>query len=208
MYASLGSQLTGLAAGLLYCGQLLKAALPVLLILLLILAGSAAVVWLRPSLRQAVIVVWKRRFADRGIPRKFANARFARALSMGLSSGLTMEHSMALAQKLLQDIPGAASRCGSCAAAMAEGASYGSALEQWELLPAAQCRLLQIGYRSGNVDKVMEQIADNLLEDARNALNRAISAIEPVMVLVSSVLVGLILLSVMLPLVDILTVLG
>ena len=91
---------------------------------------------------------------------------------------------------------------------MAEGASYGNALEQWELLPAAQCRLLQIGYRSGNVDKVMEQIADTLLEDARNALNRAISAIEPAMVLVSSVLVGLILLSVMLPLVDILTVLG
>ena len=54
----------------------------------------------------------------------------------------------------------------------------------------------------------MERIADTLEEEAQNALEAAISRIEPAMVLVSSLLVGLILLSVMLPLADILAVLG
>ena len=47
-----------------------------------------------------------------------------------------------------------------------------------------------------------------MMEDARESLEKRISAIEPAMVLVSSLLVGLILLSVMLPLADILAVLG
>ena len=54
----------------------------------------------------------------------------------------------------------------------------------------------------------MDQIAQTLLEEAEQALDSRICAIEPAMVLVSSLLVGLILLSVMLPLADILALLG
>ena len=47
-----------------------------------------------------------------------------------------------------------------------------------------------------------------MTEEARDAMEKLISRIEPAMVLVSSLLVGLILLSVMLPLADVLAVLG
>ena len=76
------------------------------------------------------------------------------------------------------------------------------------LLPPAQCQLLAIALRSGNGDQVMAQIARDMTEAAWNRLNKAIGRIEPILVLVSSLLVGLILLSVMLPLADILLVLG
>ena len=208
VYASLGSRLTGPAAGLLYAGQMLEAALPCLLAVLLFLMAAAVILRFRPAARERLMAFWQRRFGDRGIARKFNNARFARALSMGLSSGLTLEHSMSLAENLLQDVPEAAQRCAGCAKAMAEGMPFGSAMQKAQLLTPAQCRLLEIGFRGGNGDQVMEGIADSLLEDAQTGLEALVSAVEPVMVLASSLLVGLILLSVMLPLADILAVLG
>jgi type IV pilus assembly protein PilC len=208
VYASLGSRLTGPAAGLLYAGQLLEAGLPVLFVLLLILAAGAAVLRFSPAIRSRMAAAWQRRYGDRGIGRKFNNARFARALAMGLSSGLPLDESMSLAENLLRDAPGAADRCRRCAKAMEAGEMLGKALEEARLLPPAQCRLLQIGERSGNGDQIMEQIADSMMEEAQNALEQRVSAIEPAMVLASSVLVGLILMSVMLPLADILAVLG
>lgn len=208
IYASLGSRLTGPAAGLLYAGQLLEASLPVIFGGLLVFAVAAASLRFCPSVREKLADSWKRRYGDRGILRKFNNARFARALAMGLASGLTMETSFSLSEKLMQDVPGAARRCADCARAMETGEEFGSAMEHAGLLPPAQCRLLQLGYRCGNADQVMRQIADAMMEDARNGLDQAVSRLEPAMVLVSSVLVGLILLSVMLPLADILAVLG
>lgn len=208
VYGSLGTRLTGPAAALLYAGQLLKEALPGLFVVLALLTAAGVCLRFFPRFREKLVSFWKRRYGDRGIARKFNNARFARALSMGLAGGLTMEESMTLAEELLGDVPGAADRCARCARAMGEGASFTGAMEHADLLPPSQCRLLQIGHRGGNADQVMEQIADTMMEDARNALEQVISGIEPAMVLVSSLLVGLILLSVMLPLADILSVLG
>jgi len=208
VYSSLGTRLTGPAAGLLYLGRLLEGALPGLFAFLIILTAAGICLGFFPGFREKLVSFWKYRFGDRGIARKFNNARFARALAMGLAGGLTVEESMVLAEELLRDVPGAACRCAGCTCAVEEGNSFTAALEQFELLPASQCRLLQTGYRSGNADQVMETIAETMTEEAQNALEQAVSAIEPAMVLVSSLLVGLILLSVMLPLADILSVLG
>ena len=208
VYGSLGTRLTGPAAGLLYLGQLLEEALPGLFAVLIILIAAGIFLGFSPRFREKLVSFWKYRFGDRGIARKFNNARFARALAMGLAGGLTVEESMVLAEELLRDVPGAACRCAGCTRAVEEGSSFTAALEQFELLPPSQCRLLQTGYRSGNADQVMETIAEAMTEEAQNALEQAVSAIEPAMVLVSSLLVGLILLSVMLPLADILSVLG
>ena len=208
VYGSLGSSLTGPAAGLLYAGEVLEMLLPGIFLFLLVLAGFALVLKLRPRLREILVSRWRKKFGDRGISRKFNNARFARAMALGLGSGLSPERSLSLAQGLLQDVPGAARRCAACAKALEAGEDLGPAMEKAELLPPAKSRMLQIGFRGGNADQVMVQIAASMDQEARQALENAISAIEPAMVLASSLLVGLILLSVMLPLADILAVLG
>lgn len=208
VYASLGSRLTGIAAGLLGLGQWLKSALPVLLGILVLAAIAVLVLSLRPALRDRCAALIRRRFGDRGVSRKFNNARFARAMAMGLSSGLTLEEAMDLAKLLLADIPDAAHRCALCAARLSGGASLAEAMAAADLLNAGACRLLSVGLRGGNADQVMEKIADDLAEDASLSLERSLSRIEPAMVLGASVLVGAILLSVMLPLMNILSFLG
>lgn len=208
VYASLGTQMTGAAAGLLYLGQLVKGVVPMLFGLVVLLA--AAVLWYRwcRPFREWANRVIRNYLGDRGIARKFNNARFARGLSMGICSGLPLEAAAELAESLLEGMPQAVLRGVSCRKALAEGVSIREAMENWQFLSPAQSRMLSLGIRGGSADQVMQTIAQQLQEEAKSELDGAVSRIEPAMVLLGSLLVGLIMLAVMLPLLDILSVLG
>ena len=208
VYASLGSRLTGVAAWLLHLGQLLEMAMPVLLAVLTLGVLGALAYWKVSSVRERLNGWYQTRFGDRGIGRKFNNARFAQAVAMGLSSGLTLEEALELAQELLQTVPGAARRCQLCARRMEEGAELPEAMAEAQLLPPAESRMLAVGLRGGSGDRVMEEIADRLSRQAEEALEDAVSRIEPAMVLVASLMVGAILLAVMLPLMNIMSAIG
>ena len=208
VYASLGSRLTGVAAGLLHLGQLLERAMPVLLGALTLTCAFVFLYWKAEPVRKWINSCYQNRFGDRGIGRKFNNARFAEALAMGLSSGLSLEGSMELAENLLKSIPGAALRCSLCARLLGEGVDLAEAMKEAQLLPPGESRMLAVGLRAGNGDRVMEDIARRLSQQAEDALEEAVSRIEPAMVLVASLLVGLILLSVMLPLMNIMSTVG
>lgn len=208
VYASLGSRLTGVAAGLLYLGQLLEKAMPVLLAALTLGVVFSLAFWKISAFREKIGGWYRRTFGDRGIGRKFNNARFAQAVAMSLSSGLTLDEAMELAENLLKDIPGAARRCRLCAEELEKDAALPDAMREAQLLPPAESRMLAVGLRGGSGDRVMEEIAQRLHTQAEEALEDTVSRIEPAMVLVASLLVGLILLSVMLPLMNIMTTIG
>lgn len=208
VYATLGSGLTGIPALLLDFGQGLSRALPWIFGIFLVLAAALAVILLCPSLKRRCTYFFRRRFGDRGITRKFHNARFAWGLAMGLASGLTMDDAMDLSCGLLADAPAAETRARRCAEALSRGISLAEALGQARILPPSACRMLTAGIRSGNTDRCMAEIAHRLQEDAADSLDKRISRIEPAMVLTASILVGLILLSVMLPLLNIMNALG
>lgn len=208
VYGSLGSRLTGVAAGLLYLGQLLKGAMPVLLAVLGTALVFVLVYWKADGFRCGIDSWFLRHFGDRGIGRKYNNARFAQALAMGLSSGLTLEESLELAENLLKPIPGAAERCRNCRSQIEVGKELSEAMGAAQLLPPTESRLLAMGLRAGNGDQVMEEIARRLSQQAEDAVEDTVSKIEPAMVLIASLLVGLILLAVMLPLMNIMSTIG
>lgn len=208
VYASLGSGLTGAGGWLLRLGQGLQKALPVLLVIALLTAAAVLAFCCHSRLRSAVSALWLRKFGDRGILRQFNNARFAQGLAMGLASGLLPEEAAQRSELLLEEIPGAARRCRQFRDALESGTDLAAALENAELITATQRRLLAVGLRSGSGDRVMEQIALTLAEEAAQSLETALSRIEPAMVLAASALVGGILLTVMLPLMNILSALG
>ena len=130
------------------------------------------------------------------------------ALAMGLRSGMQLEEAMELAAALLEDRPRAAARCGACRELLLRGEELAASMERSGLLTKSESRLLALGRRGGRGDEVMEQLADRKLKDARDALETAVSRVEPALILVTSGLVGAILLSVMLPLMDIMTAIG
>ena len=208
VYASLGGRLTGVAGGLLALGRGLDAAMPALwaaLALAVVFFGAFAGV---ESFRGRVRALWRRGRGDRGVSRRMNNARLAQAMAMGMASGLPLERSMELAASLMEDVPPARARCEDCRARLEGGASLSAAMGESGLLPAGACRLLEIGQRGGTADAAMDKIARDLSEDGEAALEELVSRVEPSLVLVCSVLVGVILLSVMLPLMHIMSAIG
>ena len=208
IYASLGGQLTGVAGGLLLLGQMLDYAMPVLCAVLAAVLLFLAVFSLHSGFRGRVLGLWRARFGDRGVSRKMNDAHFAEALSMGYSSGLPLEEAVDLAAQLLRDVPTAAARCVDCREQLLRGESLSHALGETGLLSAANCRLLALGLRGGTADGVLEEIARRMSEEAELALESKVAKVEPALVLVTSALVGAILLSVMLPLMNIMTAIG
>jgi len=208
VYASLGGQLTGFAAGLLKLGQWLGGAMPVLLVLLAVVVVLVLAFALSGAVREKLAACWRRRFGDKGISRKQVDARFAQALSMGLSSGLPLDEAVGLAATLLADTPAAAERCRGCMHRLETGEELSRALEGSGVLPAKYCRLLAMGLRGGSGDMAMAEISRRLSEEADRLLESRVARVEPALVLAATLLVGVVLLTVMLPLVNIMSVMG
>ena len=207
-YASLGGKLTGMAGALLMLGDLLAGATPALCVLLIAAVLAAALFVLNPKLRKKALDFWHERWGDKGIFRKMNNARFAQALSMGYTSGMPLEDAAELAALLLRDVPPVAERCRTCSSLLQQDGNLAKALEAADLMPPSTCRLLELGLRSGTADGVMEDISRRMQEEVTQDLEHMVAKVEPALVLITSVMVGVILLSVMLPLMNIMTAIG
>lgn len=208
VYARLGSTLTGLAGGLVMLGDVLRKGMPVLCAMLAVAVGLLAIAAVWPRFREGALTAWRAARGNRGVLRQINAARFAQALSLGLSSGLTEQETVQLALSLSPESAAFRVRCERCLARVEQGESLAAALSQSGLMSKARCRLLEAGSRSGRSELVMEQMAGQMLEESERALEARVSGIEPALMLVTSVLVGAILLSVMLPLMHIMSGIG
>lgn len=205
VYAQLGSRLTGFAGGLLTIGSILGRFLPVICILLAL--GIA--IFSIPPIRKGFLARWLRHHGDKGVAQDINSARFVQALSMAVNSGMTDQEAVSMASSLSSDqSPGFGARCEKCLFALDDGASLAQALQKTGFFSPAQRRLLEAGTRSGRSEQVLETISQDLTEESQQKLYRVISKIEPALVAVSCVLIGLVLLSVMLPLMDIMNAIG
>ena len=152
VYASLGGRLSGLAGGLLQLGRWLDGAMPVLWVLLALLAAFLGAFAASGGFREKILGLWRKSHGDKGVSRKMNDARLAQALAMGMASGLPLEEAVDLAGGLMEDTPAAKSRCADCRARLDQGQALGAALKESGLLPAAQCRLMELAQRSGAGD--------------------------------------------------------
>ena len=66
-------------------------------------------------------------------------------------------------------------------------------------------RMAILGAKTGNMENVLEKVATTYQEEADEEINDLIAVVEPTLVIVLSVIVGIILLSVMLPLLNIMS---
>lgn len=208
VFRSLGGEMTGLAGGLLRLGEALDRGMPLLAALLaaavLVLTGFTV----SGEFRDKLLALWRRIRGDRGLWRRVSTARFAQALAMGLKSGLPVEEALRMAAEYQDDVPAVQVRYRAGLERLRQGSGLAEALRAGDILPPAYCRMLALGVRSGTGDTVMEELACRLQEESEAEIEAAVGRVEPAMVIVASLLVGLILLSVMLPLMNIMSAIG
>ena len=96
-------------------------------------------------------------------------------------------------------------KTGLCRREIEEGGSPAAALAKSGLFSGRDCRLLQLAERTGSLPDTLEDLAARQEEESLRRIDRLVGAIEPAIVVITSALAGVILLSVMLPLMGLLS---
>ena len=204
-FAQLGVSMGGVAAGMMRAGNVLaKAGTGIAAVLAIIAVAGLAVAFV-PSLRAKFLAWFNASFGGRGVLGQMAVSRFASAMAMGTSSGLPMDESVELAAKLCGGAKEIDAKTAKCRELIDEGASPADALADCGMFTNRDCRLLKLAERTGNLPETLEDLAARQEEESMRRIDRTVSAIEPAIVVITSVLAGVILLSVMLPLMGLLS---
>lgn len=158
----------------------------------------------RPAFVDSVIHVIH---AKSNISRLTALRRFCSIISVTLRCGLRTDEGFSIAEKMAGH-PETVSRIEKARKSILEGNNFYIAVKDSELFNGFDLQLIRVASRAGKLDSILEKIADDYDEKASDALDSMVARIEPVIVMVLAVAVGLVLLSVMLPLAGILSAIG
>jgi type IV pilus assembly protein PilC len=199
--ASFGGQMPAVSQALLnfglWTGSNLIWLLPVLVVV--ILGRGAGQRWLdRVRLHLPVVGPLMRRIYA---------SRFAMAMSYLLHSGIDLDTALGLTENMMGNTYFSA-RIGECREKIAKGIDAFDAIEQTNLFPKLFVRMLALGNRTGDLEKVMGKVARSYESEVDSHLTRLTSLVEPLLVVILSVIVGIILLTVMMPLVEIMSTVG
>lgn len=90
-------------------------------------------------------------------------------------------------------------------ASIRQGDTFANPLRQSKTVDALVVNMVDVGEETGDLDKMLNKIADNFDEDVDVLVASLMSLLEPVMILTLGVIVGTIVLSVFLPMITIIT---
>ena len=125
-------------------------------------------------------------------------------MALTLSSGLNPDRSIELVRTLIDD-PFFLRKLDVCTEKLTSGEELAPALFSSGIFTGMYARMTSIGSKTGAMDQVMNQIASLYQDEIDTRMNNALAILEPTLVVALSLIVGVILLSVMLPLMGIMS---
>lgn len=205
VFAQLGAAMPPFATALLNFGIGLGRAKWVLLGVLVAIVIYIILCRTVRSVRDWSMGVLTRLFGGSALGFKVSLARFASAISLSYSGLSDVQEALTMSERFCSS-KALDEKIRRCHEEMEAGKGVAESMAASDLFDSMDCRMLTIGAKTGRVDEVLDEIAVHTEEDMDAALDRATSRVEPVIVLVLSLCVGLLLLTVMLPLVSIMSV--
>ena len=205
--ASLGGQMPGLTLALMGIGSFISRYFLVLLGIVALLA--LAVVVLRQSARgrEWLDALKLNTPVRRGIIRDMASVRFSRNLAMLLRSGIGLSESVRMTASVIANMKIRA-LIENAAAKIESGDTLKSALVSLGLFPGLLLRILAVAESTGHTDSMLDRAADATEEELEQKLGRLTTVLEPALIIVLSLIVGIVLISVILPVVRIMNTVG
>ena len=204
VFIQLGTEMTGFSRVLMDMGTIINRYAIVFIVILAAIA-CLAIFGTRTAGGRAMVqkLGYKLRFT-RVIYEELAACRFASGMALTLSSGLNPDRSMELVHSLNDD-PVFQKKLDRCQNEINDGKDLSQALFTSGMFTGIYARMASIGSKTGSMDQVMEQIAELYQDDIDTRMNNVLAVLEPTLVILLSLIVGVILLSVMLPLMGIMS---
>lgn len=204
VFLQLGRQMSGLSKGILHIGNALSRYALVFIIIAVMITLLLVYLTKTKNGQKSLINLGQHFRYSREISDKMAACRFAGGMALALKSGLTPEQGLLFSEHLINN-EAFSKKLVSCKEMLEEGTDLSEALRKANVFTGVHAKMAAIAGKSGMMDEVMGQIADLCEEEVDDKITSFISILEPTLVIILSVVVGIILLSVMLPLLGIMS---
>ncbi|MGE0269558.1 MAG: type II secretion system F family protein [Candidatus Omnitrophota bacterium] len=94
-----------------------------------------------------------------------------------------------------------------CKKDLTSGGSFGEGIKKSKKIPAIMGHMISVGEESGNLDEVLEEIANNYEQETNDQINVMTTLLEPIMILSVGLVIGFIVFAMLMPVfqIDVLT---
>jgi len=139
------------------------------------------------------------------IYKKVSVARFARTLGTLLSSGVPIIESLRIVKTVVQNKIIEISIENSIAEVM-DGSSLAAPLKKSGVFPPILVHMISVGEKSGSLEEMLMKAAESYESDVETTVAGLTSIIEPLMIVIMGTLVGFVVLSILLPMLEMSTI--
>lgn len=145
--------------------------------------------------------------AYRFISSRVITSRFSRSLAILLKSGVQLINALSDIT-VLMDNKYLELQLTVAVDKLKDGQELLPVLKEMRVFPPLFLKMFVIGQKTGNLDDILDKSASIFDDEVDDAVEQLTSMIEPVLIIILSVVVGIILLSVMLPMINIMNTIG
>ena len=199
IYTELGSELTGTAALLMKISNMINHYMAYIILIIILLVVLCIIFFNTNSGKKYIL--------GQKIPMSIAASRFANCMFLALSSGLDTDKGLDLADELVSN-PHMSNKISICRDDISHGSSFSSALLRSGIFSKMYSSWIAIGNKTGSMDEIMNHICKAYEEETDNRLTHFISVLEPALIIILCLFIGLILVSFLLPLLGIISSIG
>lgn len=143
----------------------------------------------------------------RKMSRRFSLSKISGAMSMMVSAGIAPDECLEYAAALVDDRK-LEKKLLNCRKRVLGGEYFADVIASSDIFPAMYAHSLKIAYNSGSFEKSWKKLSDRCGEAAMESASGLVSFIEPAIVIILTTVIGAILLTVMIPLMNIMSVMG
>jgi len=123
--------------------------------------------------------------------RMSASARFTRTVATLLKSGISVLQSVEITEKSLDNVI-LQKKLSQARIEIRKGTSLSRSIRDITEFPPMIYAMVAIGEESGTLDTILEKAADYFEDEADAATQKMVSALEPVMIIIMAIIVGLV----------------
>ena len=207
VFAQLGTNMSGFSQSLLNAGNILNKYSIVFVGILVLLALLFFYYSYTTGGKKAFGRLMEKFRPTKKLLEELESERFASGMVLTLSSGMDTYESLSLVKRLVET-DAMKKKIETCSTLLLDGDSFPEALEKSKIFTSFYSQMVAVGFKSGSMDKAMKQIAERFEHETERKIFSLISVLEPTLVIIMSIIVGMILLSVILPLMGIMSTIG
>ncbi len=204
VFLQLGSGLTGASLSLMKLGGIFQAASGALVLILTVLAAVLFILSKSAHLMKRLKHILHTCRLTKNFFMNTAYSRFACAMSMLISSGIDIFKELDIINGIVENEL-FSQKLAVFQNSLRSGDYINDAIKKAGIFKAQHQKILQISYKTGDSDRVFTKLSEYYEDAALNQLHRLLDIIEPALVIIFSFVTGIILISVIMPLIGIMS---